>query len=279
MGFLDDLATRRIDADAQALARRVRGAIRRGEWTNHTSGLADELVQGNVVILPQALADDFLLFCQRNPKPCPLLAVGRPGDPSLPGLGEGIDIRSDMPRYRVWRDGELVDEPTDIADVWRDDLVTFVIGCSFSFEQALMNAGMRLRHVDEGRNVAMYRSRLATAPAGPFAGPMVVSMRPFKLADAARAVEITSRFPDVHGAPVHVGDPAAIGIQDLSRPDYGEAVAVLPDEVPVFWACGVTPQAAIAQARLPFCITHAPGAMLITDLLNQQLASEQGERP
>lgn len=279
MGFLDDLAARRIDADAQALARRVRGAIRRGEWTKHTSGLADELVQGNVVILPQALADDFLLFCQRNPKPCPLLAVGRPGDPSLPGLGEGIDIRSDMPRYRVWREGELVGEPTDIADVWREDLVTFVIGCSFSFEQALMDAGMRLRHVDEGRNVAMYRTHLATAPAGPFAGPMVVSMRPFKAADAARAVEITSRFPDVHGAPVHVGDPAAIGIQDLSRPDYGEAVAVLPDEVPVFWACGVTPQAAIAQARLPFCITHAPGAMLITDLLNQQLASEQGERP
>lgn len=279
MGFLDDLATRRIDADAQALARRVRGAIRRGEWTKHTSGLADELVQGNVVILPQALADDFLLFCQRNPKPCPLLAVGRPGDPSLPGLGEGIDIRSDMPRYRVWREGELVGEPTDIADVWREDLVTFVIGCSFSFEQALMDAGMRLRHVDEGRNVAMYRTHLATAPAGPFAGPMVVSMRPFKAADAARAVEITSRFPDVHGAPVHVGDPAAIGIHDLSRPDYGDAVAVLPDEVPVFWACGVTPQAAIAQARLPFCITHAPGAMLITDLLNQQLASEQGERP
>ncbi|WP_416187001.1 putative hydro-lyase [Hydrogenophaga sp. SNF1] len=279
MGFLDDLATRRIDADAQALARRVRGAIRRGEWTKHTSGLADELVQGNVVILPQALADDFLLFCQRNPKPCPLLALGRPGDPSLPGLGEGIDIRSDMPRYRVWRDGELVGEPTDIADVWREDLVTFVIGCSFSFEQALMDAGMRLRHVDEGRNVAMYRTHLATAPAGPFAGPMVVSMRPFKAADAARAVEITSRFPDVHGAPVHVGDPAAIGIHDLSRPDYGDAVAVLPDEVPVFWACGVTPQAAIAQARLPFCITHAPGAMLITDLLNQQLASEQGERP
>lgn len=279
MGFLDDLAARRIDADAQALARRVRGAIRRGEWTKHTSGLADELVQGNVVILPQALADDFLLFCQRNPKPCPLLAVGRPGDPSLPGLGEGIDIRSDMPRYRVWREGELVGEPTDIADVWREDLVTFVIGCSFSFEQALMDAGMRLRHVDEGRNVAMYRTHLATAPAGPFAGPMVVSMRPFKAADAARAVEITSRFPDVHGAPVHVGDPAAIGIHDLSRPDYGDAVAVLPDEVPVFWACGVTPQAAIAQARLPFCITHAPGAMLITDLLNQQLASEQGERP
>ncbi|CDN89320.1 hypothetical protein BN948_03757 [Hydrogenophaga intermedia] len=279
MGFLDDMGARRIDADAQALARRVRGDIRRGEWTRHTSGLADELVQGNVVILPRALADDFLLFCQRNPKPCPLLAVGAPGDPSLPGLGEGIDIRSDLPRYRVWREGELVDEPTDITALWREDLVTFVIGCSFSFEQALMNAGLRLRHVDEGRNVAMYRTRLATTPAGPFAGPMVVSMRPFKAADAARAVEITSRFPDVHGAPVHVGDPALIGIDDLSRPDYGDAVAVLPDEVPVFWACGVTPQAAIAQARPPFCITHAPGAMLITDLLNQQLANDQGERP
>ncbi len=279
MGFLDDLATRRIDADAQALARRVRGTIRRGEWTRHTSGLADELVQGNVVILPRALADDFLLFCQRNPKPCPLLAVGQPGDPSLPGLGEGIDIRSDLPRYRVWRDGELVEEPTDIASLWREDLVTFVLGCSYSFEEALMDAGMRLRHVDEGRNVAMYRTNLATAPAGPFAGPMVVSMRPLKAADAARAVAITSRFPDVHGAPVHVGDPAAIGIEDLSRPDYGDAVKVLPDELPVFWACGVTPQAAIAQARPAFCITHAPGAMLITDLLNQQLASEQGERP
>ena len=277
MGFLEDMGTRRIDADARALAQRVRGDIRRGEWTRHTSGLADELVQGNVVILPRALADDFLLYCQRNPKPCPLLAVGQAGDPALPGLGEGIDIRSDLPRYRVWRDGELVDEPTDITALWRDDLVSFVIGCSFSFEQALMDAGLRLRHVDEGRNVAMYRTRLATTPAGPFGGPMVVSMRPFKAADAARAVEITSRFPDVHGAPVHVGDPALIGIDDLSRPDYGDAVAVLPDEVPVFWACGVTPQAAIAQARPPFCITHAPGAMLITDLLNQQLASTQGE--
>jgi len=277
VGFLEDMGTRRIDADARALAQRVRGDIRRGEWTRHTSGLADKLVQGNVVILPRALADDFLLYCQRNPKPCPLLAVGQAGDPALPGLGEGIDIRSDLPRYRVWRDGELVDEPTDITALWRDDLVSFVIGCSFSFEQALMDAGLRLRHVDEGRNVAMYRTRLATTPAGPFGGPMVVSMRPFKAADAARAVEITSRFPDVHGAPVHVGDPALIGIDDLSRPDYGDAVAVLPDEVPVFWACGVTPQAAIAQARPPFCITHAPGAMLITDLLNQQLASTQGE--
>lgn len=277
MGLHDELLTRRIDTGAQALAQRVREPIRRGEWTRHTSGLADELVQGNVVILPGALADDFLLYCQRNPKPCPLLAVGKPGDPMLPTLGEGIDIRSDLPRYRVWRDGVLVDEPTDIHALWRDDLVTFVIGCSFSFEQALMAAGMRLRHVEQGRNVAMYRTTLATEPAGPFAGPMVVSMRPLKSADAARAARITARFPDVHGEPVHIGDPAQIGIADLGRPDYGDAVDVLPDEVPVFWACGVTPQAAITQARPAFCITHAPGAMLITDLLNQQLASEQGE--
>lgn len=277
MGIQEDINTRRIDAEAQALAQRVRGNIRRGEWTRHTSGLADQLVQGNVVILPKALADDFLLYCQRNPKPCPLLAVGSPGDPSLPGLGEGIDIRSDLPRYRVWRDGVLVDEPTDITALWREDLVSFVIGCSFSFEQALMAAGLRLRHVDQGRNVAMYRTQLATTPAGPFSGPMVVSMRPLKAADAARAVEITSRFPDVHGAPVHVGDPELIGIHDLSRPDYGDAVDVRPDELPVFWACGVTPQAAIAQARPAFCITHAPGAMLITDLLNQQLAHPQGD--
>lgn len=268
----DKGTTRRIDAEARRLAQRVRGGIRRGEWTRHTSGLADELVQGNVVILPAALADDFLLYCRRNPKPCPLLAVGSPGNPALPELGEGIDICSDLPRYRIWRDGVLVDEPTDITALWRDDLVSFVIGCSFSFEQALLEAGMGLRHIEQGRNVAMYRTSVATVPAGPFAGPMVVSMRPMKAADAIRAVQITSRFPDVHGAPVHIGDPALIGIADLGHPDYGDPVEVLPDELPVFWACGVTPQAAIAQARPPFCITHAPGAMLITDLLNQQLA-------
>lgn len=258
---------------AAAKAAQVRGRIRRGEWTAHTSGLADEHVQGNVVILPQALASDFLLYCQRNLKPCPLLAVSEPGDPRLPGLGADIDIRSDLPRYRVWRDGELVDQPTDITPLWRDDLVTFVIGCSFSFEQALMEAGIRLRHVDQGRNVAMYRTNIATTAAGPFQGPMVVSMRPLKAADAIRAVQITSRFPAVHGAPVHIGDPSLIGIEDLSRPDYGDAVDVLPDELPVFWACGVTPQAAITRARPAFCITHAPGSMLITDLFNQQLAS------
>jgi uncharacterized protein YcsI (UPF0317 family) len=251
----------------------TRQAIRRGEFTGHTSGVARDHVQGNVVILPQAWATDFLRFCQANRKPCPLLAVGEPGRPELPTLGADIDIRSDVPRYRVWQRGELVDEPTDITVLWRNDLVSFVIGCSFSFEQALMDAGLKLRHVEQGRNVAMYRSNIATQTAGPFGGPMVVSMRPLKAADAIRAIQITSRFPDVHGAPVHIGDPALIGITDLSKPHYGDAVDVLPDELPVFWACGVTPQAALAQARPEFCITHAPGAMLITDKLNHQLAS------
>jgi len=253
--------------------RKARDDIREGTYTAHTSGIARDHVQGNVVILPKALADDFLRYCQRNPKPCPVLAVSEPGDPMLPTLGMDIDIRTDVPRYRVWRRGELVDEPTDVRKLWREDLVTFVIGCSFSFEQALLDAGLTMRHIDQNRNVAMYRTSIATVPAGPFHGPMVVSMRPLRAAAAIRAIQVTSRFPDVHGAPVHIGDPALIGVKDLALPDYGDAVDVMRDELPVFWACGVTPQAAIAQARPEFCITHAPGAMLITDLLNHQLAA------
>jgi uncharacterized protein YcsI (UPF0317 family) len=250
-----------------------RAAFRRGEWQTHTSGLASDRVQGNLVVLPARWVFDFLRFCQRNPKPCPVLAVGEPGNPALPTLGEDIDIRTDLPRYRVWRDGALVAEPTDVTDLWRDDLVSFVIGCSFSFEQALLEEGIRLRHVDEGKNVAMYRTNVPTVAAGPFSGPMVVSMRPLRAADAIRAVQITSRFPSVHGAPVHLGDPREIGIADLARPDYGDAVDILRGELPVFWACGVTPQAALLAARPEFCITHAPGAMLITDLPNRVLAS------
>jgi uncharacterized protein YcsI (UPF0317 family) len=251
----------------------VRLAARGGQLSGHTSGLATAHVQGNLVVLPSGVADEFLRYCQRNPKPCPLLAVGEPGDPRLPPLGDDLDIRSDVPRYRVWRDGKVVDEPSDIAHLWRDDLVSFVLGCSFSFEQALIEEGIRLRHVEQGLNVAMFRTTLATTPAGRFSGPLVVTMRPMKAADAIRATQITSRFPNVHGAPVHIGDPSLIGIADLARPDYGDAVEVMPDELPVFWACGVTPQAALQQARVPFAITHAPGAMLITDLLNHQLAS------
>jgi uncharacterized protein YcsI (UPF0317 family) len=261
-----------VNLPSVSAAQTARAAIRLGQFTGHTSALAHGHVQGNVVILPAAQADDFLRYCQRNPKPCPLLHVSEPGQTAMDALGQGIDIRTDVPRYRVWRNGVLADQPTDISALWQVDWVTFVIGCSFSFEEALMQAGLRLRHVEQNRNVAMYRTHMATQAAGVFAGPMVVSMRPFKAADAIRAVQITSRFPNVHGAPVHMGDPALIGIADLSQPDYGDPVDVLPDEIPVFWACGVTPQAAIAQARLPLCITHAPGAMLITDLLNHQLA-------
>jgi uncharacterized protein YcsI (UPF0317 family) len=251
----------------------LRAAIRAGRYGGHTAGLAERHVQGNVVILPAHVAGDFLRFCQRNPKPCPLLAVGEPGDASLPTLGTDIDIRCDVPGYRVWRHGELVEEVADIAALWQGDFVSFVLGCSFSFEQALLDEGVPIRHVQRGDNVAMFRTHIATVPAGPFAGPLVVTMRPFVAADAIRAVQITSRYPAVHGAPVHLGDPALIGIHDLARPDYGDPCAVMPGEIPVFWACGVTPQAALVNAKLPLAITHAPGKMLVTDLLNHQLAA------
>ena len=186
-------------------------------------------------------------------------------------LGEDLDIRTDVPRYRVWRDGVLVDEPRDLLQWWRGDLVSFAIGCSFSFEHALIEAGLEIRHITRNCTVPMYRTLIATAPAGPFRGPLVVSMRPFKPADAIRAIEITSRYPLVHGAPVHIGRPDLIGIADLAAPDYGDAVPVGDDELPVFWACGVTPQAAIAIARPAFAITHYPGAMLVTDRRNADL--------
>jgi uncharacterized protein YcsI (UPF0317 family) len=266
-------AADRASVDPATDAGAVRQRIRSGVFNGHTSGLAPRHVQGNVVILPADLAGDFLLFCQRNPRPCPLLAVSEAGQASLPALGADLDIRTDVPRYRVWRDGTLVDEPTDIGAYWREDLVTFVIGCSFSFEQALIDAGLPLRHVELGLNVAMYRTSVATEPAGRFHGPLVVSMRPFTPANAIRAVQITSRFASVHGAPVHLGKPELIGITDLSRPHYGDAIAVAADELPVFWACGVTPQAVAAAARPPFCITHSPGCMLITDRLNHELAA------
>jgi uncharacterized protein YcsI (UPF0317 family) len=247
--------------------------IRAGNYAGQTSGLAPGNVQANLVVLPRALAHDFLRFAQANPKPCPVLAVSETGDPRLPSLGRDLDIRTDLPRYRVWRNGELVEEPTEVKHAWRDDLVSFAIGCSFSFEEALIEDGIELRHISCGSNVPMFRTSIQTAPAGVFKGPMVVSMRPLKPADAIRAIQITSRFPSVHGAPVHIGLPEAIGIKDIARPDYGDAVPVRAGELPVFWACGVTPQAVIAEAKPEFCITHAPGAMLITDLRNSNLAS------
>jgi len=231
-----------------------------------------DYVQGNVAILPAELAADFHRFCFNNPKPCPLLGVSDVGDPHLPKLGQDLDIRTDVPRYRIFRNGELVDEPNDVRQYWRDDLVTFVIGCSFSFEQALLQNGISLRHIEQNSNVPMYRTSIETVAAGPFHGPLVVSMRPMKPADAIRAVQVTTRFPSVHGAPVHLGKPESIGIADIAKPDWGDAVPIHDDEIPVFWACGVTPQSVIATARPEFCITHYPGAMLVTDRRNVEFA-------
>jgi uncharacterized protein YcsI (UPF0317 family) len=250
---------------------KARLACRAG-MASSTAGVANGFVQGNLAILPEKLASAFHRFCQLNPKPCPIIGMSDVGDPCIPALGTDLDIRTDVPRYRVWRDGEVVDEPTDILAHWRDDLVAFVLGCSFSFEEALLEEGLPIRHIERNVRVPMYRTNIACDPCGPFAGPMVVSMRPFKPRDAIRAVQITSRFPSVHGAPVHIGLPHLIGIGDITRPDYGDPVPVEADEIPVFWACGVTPQAVIATAKLPFAITHAPGLMLITDLRNRQLA-------
>jgi uncharacterized protein YcsI (UPF0317 family) len=250
----------------------VRLAIRRGDYRGPTSGLAPGYVQGNLAILPRDLAGDFMRFCHLNPKPCPLLAVGGPGDWRLPSLANDLDVRTDVPRYRVFRRGELVDEPTDLNAHWRDDLVTFALGCSFSFEEALIEDGIELRHISCGTAVPMYRTTLATTAAGPFHGPMVVSMRPMKPADAIRAIQITTRFPTVHGAPVHIGRPDLIGIDDLAKPDYGDAVPVRDDEIPVFWACGVTPQSVVATVKPDFCITHYPGSMLVTDRRNSEFA-------
>ena len=243
----------------------LRERFRHGELARPTAGLAPGYVQANLVVLPREAAFDFLLFCQRNPRPCPLLEVVEPGswEPRL--MAPGADLRTDLPKYRVFRDGTLVDEPADVTAEWREDLVSFLIGCSFTFESALADAGLPVRHVEQCSNVPMYVTSVPTTPAGAFHGPMVVSMRPIPASQVVRAVQVTSRFPAVHGAPVHVGDPAAIGIRAIERPDLGDPVEIRPGEVPVFWACGVTPQAVVMASKPPFVITHAPGHMFITD--------------
>ncbi len=243
----------------------VRRLARAGEWTAPTPGLAMGFVQANLVIVPRALAFDFLLFCQRNPKPCPLLDVTEPGDMEPKFVAPGADLTTDVPRYCVYRKGELVDEPTDVRAYWRDDSVGFLLGCSFTFEKALLEAGLPVRHIELGCNVPMYRTNRPCLPAGVFHGPLVVSMRPMTMAQAIRATQVCGRFPRAHGVPVHIGDPVELGIRDLDRPDFGDPVEIRPGEVPVFWACGVTPQAAIMQAKPELCLTHKPGHMFVTD--------------
>lgn len=263
---------------AGASAAELRALIRAGAWTGPTAGLARGHVQANVVILPAAEAEEFAEFCRLNPRPCPLLEQTAPGSAEPRRAAPGSDLRFDVPRYRVFRNGQAEqDEPTDVGHLWRDDLVGFLLGCSFTFEDALVRSGLNVRHVDQGRNVPMYRTSRACRPAGRFAGNLVVSMRPFPPEAIEHVIAITSRYPTMHGGPLHVGDPAALGIGDIGQPDFGDAVSIHLGEVPLFWACGVTPQVAICEARCALAITHSPGCMFVTDWKEEGLfASAEG---
>jgi uncharacterized protein YcsI (UPF0317 family) len=257
--------------NAQRNPHDVRASIAAGDIAGNTADLCPGYAQANLVILPQDWAADFFHFCQVNPKPCPLLEVLAPGEPHTCRIADHADVRDTLPRYRIWRRGELVDEPADIKDLWRPDLVSFFLGCSFSFDLALQEAGLPVRHLEAGSNVPMYRTTLLNAKAGRLGGPLVVSMRPMPEHLVDKAHEVSDRFGGAHGAPVHHGDHRHIGIEELDSPEFGDAVEVLPGEVPVFWACGVTPQAALMEAQPPFAITHAPGHMFISDLRSDVL--------
>lgn len=249
----------------------IRQLCREGKLDIPTPGIALGFVQANLVVLPYSLAFEFFLFCQRNPKSCPILDVTEKGDPEPKLIAAGADLRTDLPRYRIFRQGELIEEVTDIRAFWRNDLVAFLIGCSFSFENALLNSGLPVRHLEEQKNVPMYRTNIECFPTRRFFSPLVVSMRPLPANQIVRAVEVTSRYHKAHGSPVHIGNPEVIGIKDLNKPDYGDAVTIGDEEVPVFWACGVTTQVAILQAKPELAITHSPGHMFISDLNDEEL--------
>ncbi|MGF6947865.1 uncharacterized protein YcsI (UPF0317 family) [Neobacillus sp. B4I6] len=244
----------------------LRSLLRKNEFTGPTAGFAPGHTQANLVILPKDLAYDFLLFCQRNPKSCPLLEVTDSGSPVPKLTAPNADLRFDLPKYRIYKKGVLVEELNDIGEYWKDNMVAFLIGCSFTFENSLIENGLVIRHIEENRNVPMYITNIPCQPAGVFQGNLVVSMRPFLASDAIRAVEVTSRFPAVHGSPVHIGNPEEIGIQNLAKPDFGDSVTVKEGELPVFWACGVTPQSVAMSSKPDLMITHAPGHMFITDV-------------
>ncbi len=259
--------------DVQQLApRKIRDLIRKGKWNKPTAGLAMGFAQANLVILPQKYAFDFLLFCQRNPKPCPLLEVLEPGEFRTKFLSSHADIRTDVPRYHIYQKGNLQKTVQEIRSFWKPDFVSFLLGCSFSFEEALLRAKIPVRHIEENKNVPMFISSIPCKSAGVFHGPMVVTMRPIPSDKVIQAVQITSRYASVHGAPIHIGDPSTIGIKDLRKPDFGDPVTIKKGEVPVLWACGVTPQAVVMKTRPDLCVTHAPGHMFISDLLNEELA-------
>lgn len=260
-------------SNANNPARDARYAIRRGEHTTHTGGVAPGYVQANMAILPVEYALEFQTFCLLNPKPCPLLAVGEVGSPFLPTLGEDIDLRTDLSGYRVFENGREIDVTSDISSYWRDDLVSFPLGCSLSFEEALLQHGVPLYHRERKGRPATYVTNIETTPTGRFHGKMVVSMRAMSAADAIRAIQITTRFPNVHGAPVHVGHPEAIGIDDLDVQVFGGSPPQMREyDIPVFWACGITPQVVVETVKPSFCITHLAGHMLVTDVKNTQLS-------
>ncbi|MCS6880887.1 MAG: putative hydro-lyase [Oscillochloridaceae bacterium] len=253
----------------------IRAAIRNGLWRRSTERLAPGHVQANLVVLPVDEAAAFQQFCNRNPQPCPVLAVLPPGDPRVPAaLAADADIRFDIPRYRIYREGRFVAEVDNLRDLWRDDLVAFLLGCSFGFDGALLAAGLPVRHLEQGRNVPMFRTNRPCVPAGPFQGNLVVTYRPMPTALVERAAAISARYPLLHGAPVQIGDPESLGIADLNQPDWGEPVVAQPDDVPMFWACGVTPQAVALESRVSLMITHAPGHMLVADLPIAALAEQ-----
>lgn len=260
-------------ADLEGLGpKEIRSIVRQGRWTGGTEGLARGYAQANLIILPKEVALEFLIFCQRNPKPCPIVEVTDPGSPMVTQVANA-DLRTDLPRYSVYKDGKLIDQPSDITKYWRDDLVGFLIGCSYSFEEALLNAGIPLRHQEENKIVSVYTTDVPCVPAGRFAGPMVVSMRPIKNHQLVRAIQVTSRFPATHGAPVHVGDPSRIGV-DLNKTDFDTGVFELAeDDVPVFWGCGGTPQAVALASKIDFMITHKVGHLFITDKRSEAIAA------
>lgn len=249
-----------------------RKKVRNNEFQKPTAGMCPGYAQTNLIVLPWEDAYDFLLFAQRNPKPIPILEVTEVGSRELQTLGNDIDVATDFPKYRIYRNGKMVDEYLSVVDFWREDLVSFLIGCSFSFEDLLVDAGIEIRHITEKANVPMFNTNIPLKQAGKFSGNMVVSMRPIKSSQIATAVNVTNRLPGVHGAPIQIGNPAEIGIYDLAQPDYGDAVTINENEIPVFWACGVTPQAAVMASKPKFAITHSPGHMLITNISNKDLS-------